>query len=362
MFKKRQPMEKHCVHAAPAQFFHAAYQAYQRAEQAMATVHSYWYEIAGFPIRLQFAGAAMAARLTPALEHLAVAPTPQTPPALTVCLWDTVSTGVAMPTPPWEHADYQTRAEVRGFSNARFQTAYDVWGGALRMLDHENNVALFWTRDAATLPTYDRGAPLRMILHWWMRARGRQFVHAGAVGTPDGGVLLAGKSGSGKSTTTLTCLNAGLGYAGDDYCLVTTEPKPYVYSLYNSAKLDPANLQRHAPHLEPLVSNWEELETEKALLYLHHHYPEKLSGGFPLRAILLPRVTGETQTTLTCATPIAALQALAPSTLLQLSGAGAAEFQRMSNFVKQIPSYHLALGTDLAQIPQVILRLLKEDR
>ena len=34
------------------------------------------------------------------------------------------------------------------------------------------------------------------------------------------GVLIAGKSGSGKSTSTLACLTSGLLYAGDDYVLV----------------------------------------------------------------------------------------------------------------------------------------------
>jgi len=267
-----------------------------------------------------------------------------------------------MPTPPWEHADYQTRADVRGFSNDRFQTAYDVWGGTLWILDQVNNVAIFWTRDAGTLPTYDRGAPLRMILNWWMRERDRQFVHAGAVGTADGGVLLAGKSGSGKSTTALACLSADLRYAADDYCLVTTAPVAYAYSIYNSVKLDLSTLRRSAPHLEPLISNHHELATEKALLYLHQQYPEKLSRGFPICAILLPQVTGGEDTTVTRATPMAAMKALAPSTLMQLSGAGRAEFQTMAKLVQQVPSYHLALGTDVVQIPQVILRLLSEYR
>lgn len=354
---KLQPIEDPGVRPDPALFFNTAYQAYQHAAQAMTASHSYYYAIAGFPICLRFASLAMAARLTPALAHLVVAPTP---PALTICLWDSVSTGVAMPNPPWEHADYLTRAEVRGYSNERYQTAYDVWGGTLWMLDQVNNVAIFWTRDSTSLSTYDRGAPLRMILHWWMRARGRQFVHAGAVGIPDGGVLLAGKSGSGKSTTTIACLGTDLLYASDDYCLIETDPKAYVYSLYNSVKLDIATLQRNVPHLDPLISNQNELGTEKALLYLYQQYPEKLSTGFPLRAILLPRVTGGMNTTLVRATPIAALKALAPSTLLQLSGAGQTEFQLMTKFVKQIPSYHLALGTELSQIPQVILRLLKD--
>jgi len=344
--------------SSPEAFFDSAYRAFDQATGAGAEVREFYYEIGGFPICIRIVGPAMATRLTPALAHNAISPTA---PALTICVWDTVSTDVAMPTPPWEHADYLKRAEVRGYSNDRILTAYDVWGGALRMLDTQQNIGIFWTRDAATLQVYDRGAPLRMILHWWMRERGRQFVHAGAVGTAEGGVLLAGKSGSGKSTTAVSCLDSDLLYASDDYCLISTEPTPYVYSLYSSTKLESVHLEDRLAHLKPLISNPEEIEEEKALLFLAQHYPNKVTRGFPIRAILLPRVTGKRETTLTQASPVAALKALAPSTMLQLSGTGQQEFRAMSTFVKQVPSYHLELGTNLGQIPQIIEKLLRRD-
>jgi hypothetical protein len=46
---------------------------------------------------------------------------------------------------------------------------------------------------------------------------------------------VAGKGGSGKSTTALACLDSPLVYASDHYCSLTNEPAPYVYSLYDSA-------------------------------------------------------------------------------------------------------------------------------
>ena len=173
--------------------------------------------------------------------------------------------------------------------------------------------------------------------------------------------MLAGKSGSGKSTTALACLDSldsKLLYASDDYCLLATEPAPYVYSLYNSAKLDVEHLSRRVPHLRSLISNPEELETEKALFFVSQHQKEKITTGFPLRAILLPHVTGRLESTLAPASPIAALKALAPSSIFQLSGAGQADFQAMAKLVKQVPCYRLELGTELARIPEIILELL----
>lgn len=352
-----QRIEDPAADSRPAAFFEAAYAAYQRAERASGGATDDWYEIAGFPIRLRSAGTALAARLTPALAHLTA---PAAEPALTICLWDTVSTGVPMPRPPWGEEDFLARAEIRGYNTARFRTAYDVRGGALRLLDQARNLAIFWTHDPATLPTYDRSAPFRMILHWWMQARQRHFVHAGAVGTAEGGVLLAGKRGTGKSTAATASLLAGLLYAGDDYCLVSTESMPCVHSLYSSAKLDLDTLRQRAPGLEALISNPAELGREKALLFLHPHYPAQMAHGFPVRAILLPTLTGGRETRLTPAAPIAALHALAPGTLAQLSGAGAEEFRAISVFVQAVPSYHLELGAEPDQIPRVIARLLNE--
>ena len=81
-----------------------------------------------------------------------------------------------------------------------------------------------------------------------------------------GGVLLAGKGGSGKSTTALTCLNSELQYVSDDYCVVVAQPSPFAYNLYCTAKVRADNTHR-VPHLMPTVSNGNRLGDEKALFF-----------------------------------------------------------------------------------------------
>ena len=70
-----------------------------------------------------------------------------------------------------------------------------------------------------------------------MEASGRQLVHAAAVGTDEGALLITGRGGVGKSTTALACLEAGMQFLGDDYVVVGLDPEPQVYRLYGSAKL-----------------------------------------------------------------------------------------------------------------------------
>jgi hypothetical protein len=221
------------------------------------------------------------------------------------------------------------------------------------VLDAKRNLAVYWCQDAAQLPIYEKGAPVRTILHWWLRSKGLQMLHAGAIGTPDGAVLLAGKGGSGKSTTALTGLQSDLLYLSDDYSLVKLGTPPRVYSVYNTAKLRPDNLKR-VPHLHHALTNGDRLDTEKALFFIQQHYPDKIVSDLPIRAILLPKVTGLPDTTIEPAASKAALSALALSTLHQLAGSDKELVHTIDQLVNQVPTYHLKLGTDLAQIPMVI--------
>ena len=353
---------------SPSDFFESAYQMFQKAEQAAGDSINRFYSIGKYRVCLRFAGSALIPCFTQAIEHLAAGPGVN--PSLTVCIWDDLTSHTRMPPLPWAgyavynpnggtEGVYTRRGDVRGFNDDFICTAYNWSAAALSMLDKRRDLAIYWTHDARRLPSYEKSAPLRTILHWWMNHHGRQLVHSGAVGTPQGGVLVSGKGGSGKSTTVLSCLNADMLYVSDDYCLISADPDPYAYSIYSSAKLNADNVQR-VPHLMPTLSNRERMDKEKALFFLYPYFKEKIAKGFPIHGILLPHIQGGTNTTLMSASPAEALKALALSTMSQLAGAGRASLQIMERLVHQVPSYHLTLGTDVSRIPDVIAGLLRE--
>ncbi len=340
----------------PVEFFRDAHAAFQEAERAAGGVVERCYRLSGFSLHLRFAGPALVSHLSPALDHLSASPNGH-PPDLTIDLWDSASTATRMARRPWHVDDLIARGDVRGYRDETILTALTADVGALSILNRAENVGMFWIRNAADLPTYERGAPLRAILHWWMRQRSRYLVHAAAVGVQGNGALIVGRGGSGKSTTALTCLVHGWDYASDDYCLVNCIDSPRAESLYNSAKLNADHL-RNLPQLIPAISNREELGSEKALLFLHQYQPAHLTTGFDLKAILLPSVTGKPDTVLRPATPAVGLRALAPSSLFQLPSTGQDEFFALSSLVRSVPCYHLELGTRLEQIPRVIEEVL----
>src|SRR3954447_10997129 len=336
------------------EYFQSVYELFKSSQQETGSVERS-YIVAGYRIRLSFAGPALLS-LTRALEHLAT--DDQSTPDLTICLWDSESTGHCMTQRPWQEQDFLARGVIQGYNTERIYTAFQHGSAAVSVLDRERNLAVFWAPDPR-LPYWENGSPLRTILHWWLLSQGLQLVHAAAVGNSTGGVLIGGKGGSGKSTTALACLQSDLSYVGDDYTLLGLDSGPVVHSLYNSAKLNSDHVQRF-PALLPKIANPERLAEEKALLFVNEHYPSKVAARLPVRAILVPRVTGLPETRWKRVSVAKTLAALAPSTIFQLPRAGSEAFKFLAAFTRQLPCFSLEVGTDLSTIPPAIERLLAD--
>lgn len=274
---------------------------------------------------------------------------------------------VALPPFPWDLPDGAFPAESEPETGTlvhvrdeRVDGLFNLNGPSLNMIDHASRLAVFWTALPDRVPGYDRAAPLRAILDWWGRDHGWRAVHAGAVGTEEGGVLIVGKGGAGKSTAVLACLGTGLGYAGDDSVAVGQGPVPFVHSLYCTAKLEPGHLRRVVPHLAPLLEGSEESYQGKRMFFLDRHRPRELSPGFPLRAILLPRMTGAERSRTRPVSATTGLLALAPSTLFQLPGAKQDRLHHMADLLRGVPAHVLELGSDLSTVAPAIRAVLAD--
>lgn len=262
-----------------------------------------------------------------------------------------------MPRAPWVE-QYSVRGEITGINTSRIYAVCERGYPSITMFDSIRNLALYWVPDLAALPEWVKGAPLRILFHWWMGLHGKQLVHGAAVGTAAGGVLITARGGSGKSTSALACLAAGMHYAGDDYVLIGLEPSPHVSNLYRSAKIAASQLEEF-PWLADMIDNPGALAREKALVFLDGRYSKQLCDSLPLRAVLVPRITGRRDTQLKRTSAASALAALAPSTILFHPRGGDRELKRLGQLVRAVPTYVLECGTDLAQIPRVISALLQ---
>lgn len=320
-------------------------------------IHDRWYSIAGETVLLRFAGEALEARLTSALAHLEASSGVDA--VLTVHLWDSASTRAPEPPLPAPRSEDDPFGAVYLRDDGPAKLAYQPGPNILSAFDVPAGRAWYWIADAEQLPYWDAAAPIRQLLHWWLESRGHQLVHGGAVGTRSGGVLLVGRGGSGKSTSALSAIDSELLYAGDDYVAVTLDPTPTVHSVYTSGKVEPHHLERF-PRLAGLVANDDRLADEKAIVYVHRHFPDRTTRSFPLRAILLPKVTGASPPRIVPATASAALRALAPSTIFQLHPSAGAALGKMARLVHALPAFSLELGPDIEAIPAAIAGVLAD--
>lgn len=328
------------------------------------------YVIAGYRMRFRAAGPDLMRRLSRTLAHLETSSSDD--PELTIHLWD--SAAFATPAPPIPDVQgEQAPGAFFYYSDSRLRLGFQLGTSgdarelavyphaptpALSVLDTQRNEAWFWVADAQRIPYWEEATPVRFLLDWWLRDRDVHQLHAGAVGTPEGGVLLVGRSGSGKSTSTLSALQSELTYAGDDYVAVALEPEPWVHSLYCSGKLMADHVTR-LPFLLPALANGDQLEREKAVVYVHEHWPHHMATGFPLRAILVSRVVpGLVGARVVEASRLTGLAALAPSTVFQMHTRGQDSLARMRQLSEVVPTYLLELGSDVPSIPRAISLLL----
>jgi hypothetical protein len=338
---------------APETFFREAHGGFLEAEQRAGEESGHYFRIGPHVLRIRFAGTRMVPFITPALEHLRTAAVHE--PSLTVCVWDSDSTGVPMGPPPWSREDFVFRGEIRGFNTDRIRTAYQAGIDALSLLDLEANLAVYWMRGNAPAPYREK--PLQTILYWWLARRGGQLLHCAGVGMPEGGLLLAGRGGSGKSVASLACLRAGLTFLGDDYVLVRADPPPFAQSLYNSVKVNADQLPKF-PEFSGAVVNPGTMDADKALIFAHRWAPQCCGSGFPIRALCIPRVTGLRDTIFRPAPAEEVVTAFCTSTLFALPGAGREVYQRVTRLVGEAPSFFLDAGTDLEGIPAAVLEFL----
>lgn len=314
--------------------------------------------LAGADILLCFANGALVPRLVRALAHLEVTDG-DAPPDFTIRLWDGRSTGRALPPPAWRRDSYVRHGAVQGYHGPGHAALFQADAGMLSIVDLEQGEAIVYAVDGEAIPYYETAAPLRAALGPWLATRGIQIIHAAAVGIPAAGALIVGAGGSGKSTTAAACLGSPLRFLADDYCAVTSHGAPRAVSLFSTAKLRPDGLDR-LPHLRDMVANADRLGAEKPTLFLNEISAGWLLRDCPIRALLVPEITGQGRTTIRPCSRAEALRRLAPNTLAQQPGADPASFRRLAALAAAVPAHALALGTRLDEIPKIILGLLEK--
>ena len=316
---------------------------------------------AAYDIRLRIAGCRLTDALLAPFAHLRIAES-DAAPHLAIDLWDAGESGVAGSPAELTHPDGSTwdlgdsvlavSADTRFVSHAVRRSV--AW------LDRHDGRICGWVADARDLSLHQRAKPLQMLLALWASDRGLHPVHAGLVARGQRGVLLPGRSGSGKSTAALAALQNGFTFAGDDWVAIGRggDGTSIGHGLYGTASLESHHAQRFA-RLQPQVVNGTSAE-RKSLLLLSHTVPERLAGSVPLSAVALPRVVDRADSRVRPASRREALLTIVPSSIFTMSPRGSRrDTERFFELAEQLPAYWLEIGRDLQEIPRRIDDLLQ---
>jgi hypothetical protein len=308
-------------------------------------------------------GRELAEHIPRPFEHLRSSLPDPTAPRLRIDLWDGAESGVQPPLSSrvaqlerrWMVDDELVSASADG-RFIRYERAE-----SLTWLDRRAGHLIEWWSSAAACTVFESNKPFRMLLPIWCEQQGIQLVHAGLVSRSGRGVLIAGSSGAGKSTTALACLCAGFDFLSDDCAgLQEVGGGSFVgYSLYSSARLERDHLQRF-PLLRLHARVSDDPRSGKSLLQVAELFPDRVARAVPIRALALPRVADAPRSQLRPASRGQALLVLAPSSLRVHFHSGAAGFDQLARLVNQVPSYWLELGHDLRSIPECVEELLDD--
>jgi hypothetical protein len=293
------------------------------------------------------------------LEHLQVSD--GTGVEFTIRCWDIAATGCPSPLPErWEpYVDGFTCLKgMTGLTTERFRNFYVGWIGLFCSIDMETRTAYCCYTDAARLSMYEVSAPFRSIFGTLLNLHGMHLVHASAIGSPAGTLLFAGQAGSGKSTLSIQCLQAGMGYQSDDLCVLKGGETPHSLSLYNIAKLREDALPRFK-RLHPFLSHFQEDEEKKAFFYVHRHFPGLVVKEAPIRAIVLPVVTNEAVTRMERAAPMEAVRGLISWTVKEIPKFDSLGERIMLQALSRLPAYRMRLGRDSESTLNLIRGLLE---
>jgi hypothetical protein len=260
--------------------------------------------------------------------------------------------------PGWEKLEELSGKEkkILMYNAGDIHALYNADSQVFSLVDTASGRGWYYLPKAADLPYYEKAAPMRMLLHWWCEMSGRVLVHAAAVGWDSRAVLLAGRGGTGKSTTAILAAQSGFNFLGDDYVVLDNVYRPAVLSAYNSVKFRWEMIERLSS-AETLSVNDPDAD-EKGYFYLYQTHRNSLIKTLPLKAVLLPTLEQQSKTTFTRLPSTRGLLGLAASSIFQMPGSGKQTLKKLADILRDTPVYQMSLGTDNAEIVESLKKFL----
>jgi hypothetical protein len=309
-------------------------------------------------VRVTIVGGELAERIFEPFSHLRSDGEDSSSPDLLIELWDGTTTGIPFPS----DTEDGPLGPVSGDGEWTFTLGAPAdrfvchrRAGMITWLDRERGHLVGGISDWRQLSAYDLGKPLFLPLLLWHADRGTVVIHAALVADDGVGLLLVGKEGSGKTSAALACLGAGFDYLGDDYIGLRRADRGHTgYSLYGTAWASPSQfrallgLSRDDLHEIP--------GGQKALARLSPVFNARLVPNAHIAAVAVTHWAPQGSPCVWRISPVKALLAVGPSSLLRLPISKTTHLEVISRLVQDTPCFQLDPGQD----PQATLESIEQ--
>ena len=255
-----------------------------------------------------------------------------------ICAVCSKSLGVAI---PWRWSDGQ-------YLGRNLNSHVDPHIAAVVIRERESQVTTIVSVGLAP-HDFERRDVARSVLSSILEPLGIFQLHAATLGDQEACVLLANKSGSGKTSLTVAGVREGLKTVGDDFLAVSSgDPEPLVYSLFSTARLDPSSYAWSRDMGAALDDDM------KSQFDLNSVSSSAVVLSQLVRAIVVPTIGGNT--VLRECSWHDAMQALLPSSI-RVSKSPKDLISAVEHLFGDLPCYQLVVGDDVDRALQHVRKL-----
>lgn len=288
----------------------------------------------------------------PSLQHLVV--DKSISPEWAFHILDSQHNRPTLPTIKSVEKLYRGVSEYESKANYCFQYLKQL--DTVLILDYKKKRGIWWSGSITGIPEHEKIFPLRHIMQAIFHPIGGTILHGAVVGKCGKGAFLVGKSGVGKSTTSIACLTSGMDFIGDDQILHYEDS---AYSISQFAKL---NRKSHKllPKLRIAELNCGETKEGKLILSLFPFFKSQLASSLKIVTILIPTLTENNLPSLSPCSPTDTLKAIAPSSFSQVFNNHQEEMSRMAKLARAIPAYKLNITQNLSAVVNLIDEIINK--
>jgi hypothetical protein len=333
---------------------------FQQASEKLEGPYSFNFQLANKNLKITSAGEKFLNIVSQSFIHLELNGADLKEKTFNIFIWDEYESGISLPNPPWLSSENMSEDRYIQFQLDQY-FAYQFHNQSILYLYNVNeNSAFCIVKDARNLINSFIAAPFIKLISFWASKHNLNILHAGCVSLNDNGVLIVGRGGKGKSSTSIQCIIDGLDYLSDDYLLIEdTSEKTIAYSIYNSGHLELNNIENF-PKIKTFIEIGNIDQNNKPYLFLSPIFKDKVKPSTEIKAIIVPLVTKNKSASFYPISPIESLKALAPTSLVQLNTRGINSLNSLANLTKKFPNYCLELGSNFEDISVKVKKIIQE--